>query len=226
MLADVLTILFLVILEGLLSFDNALALAAMVSKLPEAQQKKALTYGIFGAFAFRFISLFFIVHFLENPWIKFIGGVYLCWLCVSSLRVHGENEIKRNIHASFWRTVILVELTDIVFSIDSILAAAALTQKLWIVVFGGILGIMAMRFVSSFFIELIKIFPRLEKSAFILVGIVGAKLLLESQQIIKLDFHTVNQPEFWIFWIAMAIGLASGFCGKKHFQLSEPEDAA
>jgi len=205
---DVMAIGFLVVLEGLLSFDNALALAAMVRHLPEEQRKKALTYGIWGAFGFRFLALTILTYLLRAVWVKFVGGAYLLWMAIHYFFIGdaGDEEGGKNLTAAFWKTVILVELTDITFSLDSILASVAVSQKLAIVFTGGVLGIIMMRFVSSVFIKLIDIFPRLEDSAFCLVGIVGAKLVLEG---FRVSFDELTPSV--IFWSAMAVSLLYGF---------------
>jgi YkoY family integral membrane protein len=211
-----LTIGFLVVLEGLLSFDNALALAAMVRHLPKEQQKKALVYGIWGAIGFRLLALTILTYLLRSMWVKFIGGGYLLWMAANHFveEANGEDAVGRH-SASFWKMVLFVELTDITFSMDSILASVAVSQKLWIVFTGGALGIFMMRFVSSLFIKLIDLFPRLEESAFLLVGAVGTKLTLEG--------FGVNFDELLpagIFWSVMAAGLAFGFTERKHNEQS------
>lgn len=212
---DLLAIGFLVVMEGLLSFDNALALAAMVKPMPKETQKKALTYGILGAFAFRFFALSIVTYLMQAVWIKFVGGGYLLCLTVKYfLGSESEDPAKEISVLGFWKVVILVELTDIAFSLDSILAAVAVSNRLWIVVTGGVLGIILMRFAATIFIQLIEIFPKLERSAFILVGIVGFKLILEGLKLPGVSFEETGNRYFFLFWGAMALGLLSGFSKK------------
>lgn len=218
MIHDIMAILFLIVLEGLLSFDNALALAAMVKHLPEKEQKLALWYGMAGAFLFRFLALCFVVYLMENQWVKVVGGLYLCWLTVKFFWPSGdeaEDDGKGNILRGFWMTVALVELTDIAFSIDSILAAVAVSNKVWVVVAGGIMGIIMMRFAASVFIGLMKVHPKLERSAFLLVGIVGVKLLVEASG------HHLSG---WLTWPLMLVALLSGLSWqqKKTVKFSGP----
>ncbi|HMI30209.1 MAG TPA: hypothetical protein VK527_00605, partial [Candidatus Limnocylindrales bacterium] len=78
--ADLITIGLLVLLEAALSADNALVLAVLVLPLPRQQQKKALQYGIVGAFAFRVIATLSAVHLIHWDWVKLVGGVYLLYL--------------------------------------------------------------------------------------------------------------------------------------------------
>ncbi len=184
--ADLLIVLVLVVLEGLLSCDNAVVLALLVKHLPPDQQGKALRYGIIGAYVFRIIALLLATVIMGIWWIKILGGAYLAWLAIEFFRKHANQgdeapkEVKRFFGLSlFWSTVISVEVTDIVFSVDSIAAAVALSNKLYILILGGLLGILAMRFAAQGFLVLLKKFPRLEGAAFVAVGFIGLKLILE-----------------------------------------------
>lgn len=215
MMENVLAVCFLVVLEGLLSFDNALALAAMVHHLPLTQRKKALTYGMVGAFLFRFLALSVVTWLMQATWVKLVGGSYLLWLMASHFLKGDSGNGARVKTLSFWPTVIIVEFTDIIFSADSILAAVAVSSKFWIVVCGGVLGIIAMRFVAGVFISLIERFPNLIASAYGLVGLVGAKLLVEATQVYTglhvLDFEASSRLEFWVLWGLMLMILCAGF---------------
>lgn len=184
--ADLLVVLVLVVLEGLLSCDNAVVLALLVRNLPPENRGKALRYGILGAYVFRIVALFLAVWIMTVWWIKVAGGVYLCWLAIDFFRKHGGDgkdkvrEVKLVFGlGAFWSTVVWVEATDIVFSIDSIAAAVALSKKLWVLILGGLLGILAMRFAAQAFVKLLEKFPRLEACAFAAVAVIGLKLLLE-----------------------------------------------
>src|SRR3954470_7938731 len=123
-------LLVLIILEGLLAADNALVLAIMVKHLPEEKRRKALFYGLAGAFVFRFGSLF-IISYLVDVWqIQAIGALYLLFISINHIvrklvfKNKGEKKEKREKKESgFWGTVLKVELADIAFAIDSILAA-------------------------------------------------------------------------------------------------------
>src|SRR5215203_1647695 len=177
-------VLTLVFLEGLLSADNALVLAVMVRHLPKAQQKKALRYGIWGAFLFRFIAVVLATTILDYWQFEVAGGIYLLYLAVSHLVV-GEHEpdpqARVRAGRGFWGTVIGVELADIAFSIDSILAAVALADEMprdlhertvlffsikdWVIYLGGVLGIIAMRYVAGYFLNLLDRFKGLALGA-------------------------------------------------------------
>lgn len=176
----------LVVLEGLLSADNALVLAVMVKHLPHDQRKKALTYGLFGAYFFRFIFIGLGMLLIKFWWIKVLGAAYLAWIVIKHFWL-GEDEdnaegIKKDswlvrTFGMFWGTVISVELMDLAFSADSILAAFAVSEQVWVLLLGGMIGILMMRTVAKFFLLLIDKIPELETTAFILIAIISAKML-------------------------------------------------
>jgi len=213
---DIFLVGLLVFLEGVLSVDNALVLAILVKRLPEAERQKALTYGIGGAFFFRIVALSFTTYLTQWMWLKFVGGGYLILLALKNLWAGFKKDSTDDTKAlspvqSFWKTVLIIELTDIAFALDSILAAVALTQKLWIVITGGILGIIMMRFAASAFVHLLEKFPRIERVAYVLVLLIGTKVVLEGFKIQGLDFHTPREPAFIAFWGLMLITILSGF---------------
>src|SRR6476469_1367604 len=186
-LTDFLTIGLLVLLEGLLSADNALVLAILVLGLPRSEQRKALRYGILGAFAFRILATLLAVHLLQVTWVKLIGAAYLLYLVWGHFFRSGDAEQRRAVQparaamglSAFWATVVKVELTDLVFAVDSILVAVAMSPKTWVILTGGILGIVMMRLVIGQLLALVARFPLLVDGAFVLIAWVGFKLLIE-----------------------------------------------
>ena len=185
--ADLLTIGLLVVLEGLLSADNAMVLAVLVLGLPKREQRKALRYGIIGAFAFRVSAILLAVYLIRVQFVLLIGAAYLFWLPYNHFAGHQDAASRRRPRKAqgflglspFWGTVVKVELTDIVFAIDSILVAIAMSNKLWVIITGGILGVIAMRLVIGQLLVLVNRYPALVDGAFVIIGWVGAKLLLE-----------------------------------------------
>jgi YkoY family integral membrane protein len=185
--SDFVTIALLVALEGLLSADNALVIAVMVLGLPKRKQHPALRYGLVGAFAFRFVATVLAVYLIRLIWVKIAGGLYLLYLSFSHFRGGREAEARRTPPkatpwlgmSAFWATVVRVELVNLAFSIDSILVAVAVSPKLWVVLSGGILGIVAMRLVVGQLLALIERYPALVDGAFVIIAWVGIKLLLE-----------------------------------------------
>ncbi|BCG56902.1 TerC family protein [Paenibacillus sp. URB8-2] len=167
----------LVLLEGLLSADNALVLAVMVKHLPKEQQKKALFYGILGAYVFRFVAIGLGTYLIGFTLVKVLGALYLFYIAYKGIFKGGGNDSVENKGASFWKTVLLVELMDIAFSIDSVIAAFGVSSEVWVLFMGGILGVLMMRGVAQIFLKLIEKFPELEQTAFLLIAIIAGKMM-------------------------------------------------
>ena len=184
---DLATVALLVALEGLLSADNAMVLAVLVLGLPRQQQRRALHYGIIGAFAFRIGAILLAAYLIQLQWVMLVGAAYLLWLPVQHFTAHPDAAARRRPKAArgwlglppFWATVAKVELTDIVFAVDSILVAVAMSNKLWVIITGGILGVVAMRVVIGRLLVLVHRYPMVVDGAFIIVAWVGIKLILE-----------------------------------------------
>lgn len=201
--ADLVTIALLVALEGLLSADNAMVLAVLVLGLPKHQQKKALKYGIVGAFIFRSIAILLAVYLIQLGWVKLVGAGYLLYLVYRHFRGGAAGGDRRTPPVAtgwfglspFWATVAKVELTDIVFAIDSILVAVAMSPKTWVILTGGILGIVMMRLVIGQLLALVERYPPLVDGAFVIIGWVGFKLLIEY---LHAEGHVHFQVSKWL----------------------------
>ncbi len=181
----------LIIIEGLLSVDNALAIAAMASHLPGKQKFLALRWGIIGAYAFRGLALAGASFIITWPVLKIVGAAYLIHLMASffaeraqeAKEAGGDGEpgtiAARMAAKGFWATVVSIELMDLSLSVDNVVAAVAMSPKMWVVCTGVFIGILALRFVAGFCIKLIERFPILECTAFLLIGYVGFILVIE-----------------------------------------------
>ncbi len=314
---DLVTIGFLILLEGVLSIDNALVLGLLARRVPKHQQRLALTYGLVGAFVFRFVAVLMASILLQWWLAKLIGGVYLIYISAkffvskatdkteekvvigpdnepalvdeatgkplseeryeeelqsrmpfpipdwdnesegpqpvvtgnspgqqSRLAVPpstgstsptmgpAETQTTQEGTAKFWPTVIVIELTDIAFAIDSILAAIAMVgspppghvglhPKLWVIVTGGVIGLALMRVAAVIFIKLLERFPRLEISAYLLVIVIGGKLCIDwgfnaPGQPAVIDFHHAGSLPFIIFWVLMVLCFLIGFIPVKN----------
>jgi YkoY family integral membrane protein len=171
------------ILEIVLSIDNAAVLAAMVKELPKEQQKKALTYGIAGAYVFRGLALLFASVLIKLVWLKVAGGLYLMYLAYNALssKVEQGGESKMTIKIPFlsalWSTIVAIEMMDLVFSIDNVFAAVAFTPNLWLICGGVFVGILAMRFATTKFVKVLEKNPILERVAYWVIGALGLKLV-------------------------------------------------
>lgn len=214
-------ILSLILIEGLLSVDNAMAIAAMASNLPKHQQKKALRYGIIGAYAFRGICLLLVAWIASNPWLKIFGALYLIYLMCKHL-VNEEEEGSHNaagvVKKGFIATIISIEIMDLSLSLDNVVAAVALDKRLWVVCLGVFIGILTLRFVAGYCIKLIERFPVLQKTAFLLVGFVGVILLTEiSLEYLGVHFHINSFQKFIgiVFITGATIAYGHTAVGKK-----------
>lgn len=183
----------LIIIESLLSVDNAAVLATMVMDLPEKQRQRALKYGIWGAYIFRGLAMLFAAFLIKIWWLKPLGGVYLLYLVYDYWKGKQTETTEDDILnkesnwlykatvgslGSFWATVALVELMDMAFSIDNVFAAVAFTPNIILVCTGVFIGILAMRFIAQWFVKLMEKYPFLETSAFLVIAILGIKLTL------------------------------------------------
>ncbi len=240
-------LLVLIGLEGILAADNALVMAVMVKHLPEEQRKKALFYGLAGAVILRFGALF-IISFLVNVWqIQAIGAIYLLYISINHLLKKylfkkSEHKEKVKKQSGFWGTVVKVELADLAFAVDSILAAVALAVTLpatnlpviggidggqfLVILAGGIIGVIIMRFAATYFVKLLKKKPSLETAAFMIVGWVGVKLALYTlaHPDIELVSKHFIESATWklIFWIVLALIAVGGwFLTKNETELEE-----
>jgi YkoY family integral membrane protein len=275
-LHDLAVIGLLVVLEGILSIDNALVLGVLARRLPKRQQRKALTYGLVGAFVFRFAAIGLAAYLMKVTLVKLLGGGYLLFIGLKHFAFgapEGESatdilhsdlsseekaaiasgeptsratdaairaaapdiasadatppapEIakKMGFDWKFWYTVGVIELTDIAFAIDSILAAVGLVrgpEKTWVVIAGGFLGVIMMRFAAVLFIKLLEKFPRFEHAAYLLVIVIGAKLAIDWASYQwhfhdAVNFHSPSTAAFWLFWITMLACFCVGFLPQK-----------
>lgn len=183
----------LILIEGLLSVDNALGIAAMASHLPEHQQKPALRWGLIGAYCFRGMALALVAWLMHNAWVKWFGALYLIYLASEHLQLHAAEEAHGEGGAklkgkSFLLTILSIELMDLSLSLDNVVAAVGMVNgvseipealHLWVVCLGVFIGIAALRLVAGWCIGIIKHHPILNYTAFLLVGFVGLALCAE-----------------------------------------------
>lgn len=232
-LTVVIIILQLIFLEGILSIDNAAILGTMVAdlsndapipwpkrlkKLGERlnpvlgnQQTAALRIGLLGAYVGRGLMLFLATLITQNPWIKLIGALYLAYLTFENLGLkdHGKNQADQSFmkcdtkKCSFWSIVVSVELADLVFSLDNVVTAIAISDQLWVVGLGVAIGMLLIRFAAGVFSKLVKKEPILQKAAFLLILNIGIEIILEEFGI----FHFADWMKFTISISTIALAL-------------------
>jgi YkoY family integral membrane protein len=209
----------LAFIETILSMDNAIVLGLLIHSLPPLMKKKALYIGLASAFVLRAVALLLASFILQSHWLEAIGGAYLVYLGV--VYFFRTKKPKKAISPAthFWKTVILIEIFDLLFAFDSIIAGIAFIAgpqttvgevhpKLWIVYTGGMLGVIAVRYAADLFSSLIERFPNLAKSAHLLVAWIGLKLCVEAflPHMLSLEI---------LFWVVFTTIFFLGFWRKK-----------
>jgi YkoY family integral membrane protein len=213
-LLDVPRVFLLCFLEILLSADNALILGLIVHHLPILQRRRALLIGLVSAFVLRGIALLSLSVLLTYRWIQMVGALYLLFLCGRYFwGRRKEFSSFEKTKGGFWKVVFLVELFDLAFALDSVLAGIAFISpppvlggvhpKLWIVYVGAILGMLAIRFAAQLFSSWLTIFPQLQRSAHLIVGWIGVKLAVSS--VIEVDMVLDI-----IYWLVLVLLFLSG----------------
>jgi len=189
-LLDLARVSALALIEILLSADNTVVLAILIRTLPQKARNKALYIGIISAFFLRAGALFLVAYILHWPWVELLGGMYLIFLSIRHF-VKRNSKTPSPSSTSFWKTVFLIECFDLAFALDSIIAGIAFIAapttissgpfhpKLWIVYVGGMIGLFVIRYAADACSRLIDRFPQFEKNAYLLVGLIGLKLILE-----------------------------------------------
>ena len=229
--------LVLIILQGLLSADNAMVMAVLVRPLPDDQRKKALFYGLIGALVLRFVAIFF-ASYLATIWeLQALGAIYLFYVAFKGIVEARSNKhqvpdsiASQKASPNFWWTVVKVEFSDLAFAVDSTLAAVAMattlpmiggtigglnTGQFWVVFFSGIIGLVIMRYFASWFVVLLQKRPGIEEAAFWLVAWVGVKLVVMTLAHPSIDVlpHEFPESTLWqtIFWVVLALILIIGW---------------
>lgn len=200
-------------------------MAMLTKRLPPHQKSKALFVGVGTGVIFRIISVLIAGYLIQFFWLQIIGGVYLLYLAIIHIFFDPhKKEQQKEKPASFWKVVFLIEITDILFAIDSILAAFALAglyypfqilpSKIWVIYLGGVIGLVSMRFAAKGFIKLIHLYPSLEKIIFLVVGWMGIKLIVEGFLYFSNDKLLKSFVDS-MFWMGSILIFIVGFLSTK-----------
>ena len=227
----------LILIEGLLSVDNALGIAAMASHLPKRQQKAALRWGLLGAYLFRGIALALVAWLMHNEWVKWFGALYLIYLAAEHLQLHPADRKSGDLSArtmgkGFLATVCSIELMDLSLSLDNVVAAVGMVNgvreipehlHIWVVCTGVFIGIAALRVVAGWCIGLIERFPVLKYTAFLLVGFVGLALCAEmGLELADMEWHMGINLKFYSIASIVLLSLLYDRWGALHRLLHPP----
>lgn len=197
----------LVALEAVLSADNAIALAAIAQGLEGAQlQRRALNFGLVIAFCLRVILILTATWVLQFWQFELMGAAYLLWLVFQHFAPGADDEDghpHKPRFESLLQAIPLIALTDLAFSLDSVTTAIAISRDIWLVITGGLIGVVALRFMAGLFIRWLDEFTHLEDAGFVTVAFVGLRLLL----------RVINGfvPPEWLMVILIALVFSWGF---------------
>jgi len=206
-----LLLIILIALEAVLSADNAIALAAIAQGLEgQKLQRQALNFGLVAAYVLR-LSLIFTASWVIQFWqFELLGATYLLWLTFSYF-LSGDEEDDSTHHGpkftSFWQAIPMIALTDLAFSLDSVTTAIAISEKTWLIITGGTIGVITLRFLAGLFIRWLKEYVHLEDAGYITVGLVGLRLLL------RVVAPSLVPPQ-WLLISAVALVFVWGFSEK------------
>lgn len=207
----------LIALEAVLSADNAIALASIAQGLAEPkQQRRALNVGLVIAYGLR-VVLILTASFVLKYWqFELAGALYLLWLSFNYFAFGEDEDGQTNTltFSSFWQAIPIIALTDIAFSLDSVTTAIAIADDLWLVLVGGLIGVLTLRFLAELFIRWLEIFTHLKDAGFITVGLVGLRLL------IRVIDSAVTPPE-WLMISVITVLFIWGFSDKRIDDLPE-----
>lgn len=216
----------LIALEAVLSADNAIALAAIAQGLEgQKMQSRALNLGLVVAFALR-VTLILTATWVLRFWqFELAGAMYLLWL-VFQYFTSNDSEKNGEAHhhgprfASLWQAIPMIALTDLAFSLDSVTTAIAISQEIWLVLTGGLVGVITLRFMAGLFIHWLEEFVHLEDAGFLTVALVGLRLLA---RVVIPDFV----PPEWLMISVIALLFTWGFSKRKEGtkNLSQQETA-
>ncbi len=182
----------LVLLETVLSADNALALASLVKPVEsEAERRQLLNWGMATAVVLRLLAVAAAGLVPRQPLVRLVGGGYLVWLAFNHFRGELESASPTSTVDSWLETlavqrrptgvgmVLLLAGTNLAFSLDSICAALALTDNLPLVMLAGTAGVVLLRGVAGWVLRWMDAFPNLENAGYLTVLAVGLQLVAE-----------------------------------------------
>lgn len=216
-------LLILVGLEAVLSADNAIALASIAQGLTEPKlQQQALNFGLIAAFVLRMLLILTATWVIKFWQFELIGALYLLWLVwqyFTSQQEEDEDGTTQQKHGftNLWQVIPLIAMTDLAFSLDSVTTAIAISDKIWLILTGGAIGIIALRFLAGLFIRWLDEFTHLEDAGYLTVAFVGLRLLL------RVVNHEWAPPE-WLMISAIALMFIWGFSERTNNQETKVEE--
>ncbi|MCP4169062.1 MAG: tellurium resistance protein TerC [Chloroflexi bacterium] len=182
------------------------------------QRAAALKVGLLGAYFGRALMLLMASFVIRNLWLRLLGAAYLFKLSLAHLAIksnhsHGPDgeadEKAESVRGKdFWTVVLMVELADLAFSVDNVVAAVALSDMLWVVMLGVAFGIVTMRFAAQIFTVMIEKEPILAPTAYVLVLNIALELIIEeTATLFGVHIHFAHWQKFVISIGTIALAL-------------------
>ena len=195
----------IIMIDLLLSGDNAVVIALACRNLPEAQRRKGIMYGVGGAIGLRIVLTFFAVTLLGLPYLKLIGALLLLWIGIKLIapeEEHGEGNIKAEAH--LWGAVKTIIIADFVMSLDNVLGVAAAAKgNVSLLVFGLLISIPLIAWSSQLVLKLIDRFPYIIFAGGALLGYVAGEMLV-SEPVLQTWIET-HHAMHWLVPVAGAL---------------------
>ncbi len=197
-------IISIMIIDGILSVDNAMVNAAIAKDLPPNEQRKAIIFGLAAGAVLRVIALLFVGVILAFPELKVLGAMYLGWLCAKYFFFHGEEEeAAKPAQAQLRSAIIAIGLADIAFSVDNVVASVGMSDYISVVIIGVLSSVVVMMFATQIVLVLLKRYPTLEHAAFVLIGLIAVKILVEDAHPLLAKYGVGGVPEIEVPSIVM-----------------------
>lgn len=195
----------IIMIDLLLSGDNAVVIALACRNLPDAQRKMGILYGVGGAIGLRVVLTFFAVTLLALPYLKLVGAILLMWIGIKLILPedeHGEGNIAANTH--LWGAVKTIIVADFVMSLDNVLGVAAAAHgNVWLLVFGLLISIPMIAWSSQLVLKLIDRFPFIIYAGGALLGYVAGEMLVGEAL-----FLSLVDKQHYLHWLVPVCGSA------------------
>jgi YjbE family integral membrane protein len=196
----------IIMIDLLLSGDNAVVIALACRNLPDAQRRKGIMYGVGGAIGLRVVLTFFAVSLLSLPYLKLVGAALLLWIGVKLIlpeeEGHGEGNIKAE--TQLWAAVKTIIIADFVMSLDNVLGVAAAAKgNVFLLVFGLLISIPLIAWSSQLVLKMIDRFPLIILAGGALLGYVAGEMLVGEP--VLLPLLETQHALHWLIPIACAV---------------------
>ena len=195
----------IIVINILLSGDNAVVIALACRNLPSGQRRWGIFWGAIGAIVLRIILTFFAVSLLKLPWLKIVGGIALVWIGIKLIAAEESDDVEVKGSEQLLSAVWTVIVADVVMSIDNVLGVAAAAKgSLLLLVFGLVISIPLIIAGAQLVMKAIERYPVLIVAGGGLLGFIAGELIIDDTAISA----WVDAKAPWLDWIAPIVGIA------------------